>query len=64
MRRLKHRNIVPLLGVTQGFELILGAVLPWMSNGTLHSFLKNKALVIVERLELVSYTILRLYWGR
>ncbi|KAF8434121.1 kinase-like domain-containing protein, partial [Boletus edulis BED1] len=55
LRRLEHSNIVPLLGVTHGFGPILAAVLPWMANGTLHSFLKNKGqtLLIVERLELV-----------
>ncbi|KAF8557113.1 kinase-like protein [Imleria badia] len=55
LRRLGHSNIVPLLGVTQGFGPILAAVLPWMSNSTLHTFLKNKGqtLTIVERLQLV-----------
>ncbi|KAG6370833.1 kinase-like domain-containing protein [Boletus reticuloceps] len=55
LRRLEHSNIVPLLGVTHGFGPILAAVLPWMANGTLHSFLKNKGqmLSIVERLKMV-----------
>ncbi|KAF8557092.1 kinase-like protein [Imleria badia] len=55
LRRLEHRNIVPLLGVTQGFGPILAAVLPWMLNGTLHSFLKSKGqtLTKLERLRLV-----------
>ncbi|KAN0093360.1 Protein kinase-like domain containing protein, partial [Tylopilus felleus] len=35
-------NIIPLLGVTEGFGPMLAAVLPWMSNDTLHAFLKNK----------------------
>ncbi|KAF8123455.1 kinase-like domain-containing protein [Boletus edulis] len=55
LRRLEHSNIIPLLGVTYGFGPILAAILPWMENGTLHSFLKNKGqtLSIVERLNLV-----------
>ncbi|KAF8123468.1 kinase-like domain-containing protein, partial [Boletus edulis] len=55
LRRLEHSNIVPLLGVIRGFGPILAAVLPWMANGTLHSFLKKKGqtLSIVERLKLV-----------
>ena len=56
MRRLEHPNIVPLLGVAQGFGPILAIVLPWMSNGTLHSFLTNKgqSLTLADRLKLVS----------
>ena len=56
MRRLEHPNIVPLLGVAQGFGPILATVLPWMLNGTLHSFLSNKgqSLTLVDRLKLVS----------
>ncbi|KAF8548252.1 kinase-like protein [Imleria badia] len=55
LRTLKHSIIVHLLGVTQVFGPILAAVLPWMSNGTLYSFLKNKGqmLTLVERLQLV-----------
>ncbi|KAF8434148.1 kinase-like domain-containing protein, partial [Boletus edulis BED1] len=55
LRRLEHSNIVPLLGVSHNFGPILAAVLPWMANGTLHSFLKNKGrtLSIDERLKLV-----------
>ena len=66
LRRLEHPNTVSLLGMTQGFGPILAAVLPWMSNGTLHSFLKNKgqALTVVERLELVSSAIPYLDWRR
>ncbi|KAG6370817.1 hypothetical protein JVT61DRAFT_11028 [Boletus reticuloceps] len=55
LRRVEHSNTVPLLGVTHGFGPTLAAVSPWMANGTLHSFLKNKGqtLSIVERLKLV-----------
>ncbi|KAI9462270.1 kinase-like domain-containing protein, partial [Boletus coccyginus] len=55
LRRLEHPNIVPLLGVTQGFGPPLAAVSPWMLHGTLHSFLKHKGqmLTVVERLQLV-----------
>ncbi|KAN0080223.1 Protein kinase-like domain containing protein [Tylopilus felleus] len=54
-RRLEHPNIVPLLGVTNGFGPILAAVLPWMSTGSLHSFLKKDghALTVDERLHLL-----------
>jgi len=56
LRRLEHPNIVPLLGVTYGFGPMLGAVFPWMSNGSLHSFLKNRGetLTVVERLQLLQ----------
>jgi len=55
LRRLKHPNIVPLLGVATIFGPTLGVVFPWMSHGTLHSFLENKmpVLTMVERLQLV-----------
>ena len=44
---------------------MLAPVLPWMSNGTLHAFLKNKgkALTVVERLQLVNHAILILIGG-
>jgi len=56
LKRLEHPNIVPLLGVTKGFGPIPGVVFPWMSNGSLHSFLKNKGqtLTLVERLQLLQ----------
>jgi len=53
LRRLEHPNLVPLLGVATIFEPTLGVVFPWMSHGTLHTFLKSRSLTLIERLQLV-----------
>ncbi|KAJ7923586.1 kinase-like protein, partial [Mycena leptocephala] len=38
--RLKHRNIVPLLGITYDFGTSLSMVSPWLRRGTLHAYLE------------------------
>ncbi|KAG1828752.1 kinase-like domain-containing protein [Suillus subalutaceus] len=40
--RLKHENIVPLLGVTDGFGSVPALVLPWLGNGALTGYLQRK----------------------
>ncbi|KIJ09700.1 hypothetical protein PAXINDRAFT_87099, partial [Paxillus involutus ATCC 200175] len=58
--RLKHENILSLLGVATGFGPFTAMVCPWMDNGTLTSYLeRNKEqLSLRDRLELVSHFIL------
>jgi len=53
LRSLEHPNIVPLLGVATIFGPTLGVVLPWMSHGTLYSFMKSRTLALMDRLHLV-----------
>ncbi|KAF9233547.1 kinase-like domain-containing protein, partial [Melanogaster broomeanus] len=63
--RLKHENILPLLGVAKGYGPFTALVCPWMDNGTLSSYLECNAeqLSLRVRLELVSdlplYSVLR-----
>jgi len=56
-KRLKHRNIVPFLGITYGFGMCdtVSLVSLWMPNGTLQEFLAihDSTLNAVHRLELV-----------
>ncbi|KAJ6467883.1 hypothetical protein C8R45DRAFT_475380 [Mycena sanguinolenta] len=42
-RRLRHSNIVPLIGIdTENFPPSLCLVSPWMKNGTVNAYLKEK----------------------
>lgn len=40
--KLEHENIVPLLGVTDGFSSLPALVSPWFQNGTLTGYLQRK----------------------
>ncbi|KIJ08702.1 hypothetical protein PAXINDRAFT_102482 [Paxillus involutus ATCC 200175] len=53
--RLKHENILPLLGVATGFGRFTSLVYPWMENGTLASYLQRNGeqLSFHDRLELL-----------
>ncbi|KAF9230220.1 hypothetical protein BU15DRAFT_31013, partial [Melanogaster broomeanus] len=39
-KRLKHANILPLLGVTFGFGPLPALLCPWMDNGTITTYLE------------------------
>ncbi|KIJ68035.1 hypothetical protein HYDPIDRAFT_83129, partial [Hydnomerulius pinastri MD-312] len=41
--RLDHTNIVPFLGITDGFGPLPGIVSPWFQNGSLSAYLKVHA---------------------
>ncbi|KAF9228878.1 kinase-like protein [Gyrodon lividus] len=53
--RLKHENIIPLLGIATGFGPFTALVCPWMANGTLTSYLEHNGeqLSLHDRLELL-----------
>ncbi|KAG2096970.1 kinase-like domain-containing protein [Suillus discolor] len=40
--KLKHKNIVPLWGVTDGFGSLPALVLPWLENGALTGYLQRE----------------------
>ncbi|KAG2358158.1 hypothetical protein BDR07DRAFT_308164 [Suillus spraguei] len=40
--KLEHENIVPLLGVTDGFGSLPALISPWFQNGTLTRYLQRK----------------------
>jgi hypothetical protein len=40
-RRLKHRNVLPLLGVASDFGPYTSMVCPWVTNGTLNTYLER-----------------------
>ncbi|KAF9231202.1 kinase-like domain-containing protein, partial [Melanogaster broomeanus] len=54
--RLRHQNIVPLLGVVSGFGPLSSMVCPWIANGSLTSYLKrwDERLDISHRLALLQ----------
>ncbi|KIK90982.1 hypothetical protein PAXRUDRAFT_831222 [Paxillus rubicundulus Ve08.2h10] len=54
--RLKHDNILPLLGIASGFGRFTALVYPWVENGTLTSHLQRNGeqLSFRDRLELLS----------
>jgi hypothetical protein len=55
---LKHKNIVPLLGITFDFgpNKPMGMVCPWLENGNLNGYLERcgTALALKNRLKIVS----------
>ncbi|KIJ09441.1 hypothetical protein PAXINDRAFT_102246 [Paxillus involutus ATCC 200175] len=53
--RLKHENILPILGVATGFGRFTALVYPWVENGTLASYLQRnrEQLSFRDRLELL-----------
>jgi hypothetical protein len=53
---LIHDNIVPVLGTTGGFGLVIALILPWFQSGTLLRLIAEQggALNIRSRLNLVS----------
>ncbi|KAG1726254.1 kinase-like domain-containing protein, partial [Suillus paluster] len=55
-KRLRHCNILKLMGTTSDFGPSAALVAPWIVNGTLTSFLNhnNETLTLLERLFLVS----------
>ncbi|KAG1835102.1 hypothetical protein EV424DRAFT_1582716 [Suillus variegatus] len=54
-RRLRHLNILKFKGITSGFGPSIALVAPWMTNGTLTSFLhqNNETLRLHDRLLLL-----------
>ncbi|KAG2112148.1 hypothetical protein BD769DRAFT_1642591 [Suillus cothurnatus] len=54
-KRLRHYNILKFMGTASGFGPSVALVAPWMTNGTLTSFLNhnNKTLVLLDRLFLL-----------
>ncbi|KAG1841652.1 kinase-like domain-containing protein [Suillus subalutaceus] len=54
-KRLRHSNILKFMGTTSGFGPSLALVAPWMTNGTLTSFLdqNNETLGLRDRLFLL-----------
>ncbi|KAG1887057.1 kinase-like domain-containing protein [Suillus subluteus] len=55
-KRLRHSNILKFMGTTSDFGPSVALVAPWMTNGTLTSFLdqNDETLVLRDRLLLVS----------
>ncbi|KAF8842577.1 kinase-like protein [Paxillus ammoniavirescens] len=53
--RVKHENILPLLGVATGFGRFTALIYPWMENGTLASYLQRnrEQISLRDRLELL-----------
>ncbi|KAF8840481.1 kinase-like protein [Paxillus ammoniavirescens] len=52
--KLRHENIVPLLGVVSGFSVLPSMVSPWFSNGSLSSYLsKHEAMDLCGRQHLL-----------
>ncbi|KAF9222663.1 kinase-like protein [Gyrodon lividus] len=54
--RLRHENVVPLLGIVFGFGPLPSMVCPWIANGSLTGYLKrwDKGLEIGHRLALLQ----------
>ncbi|KAG2112144.1 kinase-like domain-containing protein [Suillus cothurnatus] len=54
-KRLRHSNILKFMGTTSDFGLPVALVAPWMTNGTLTSFLEqnNETLRLHDRLLLL-----------
>ncbi|KAG1754109.1 kinase-like domain-containing protein [Suillus occidentalis] len=54
-KRLRHSNILKFMGTTSDFGLSVALVAPWMTNGTLTSFLdqNNETLRLHDRLLLL-----------
>ncbi|KZP15192.1 kinase-like protein [Athelia psychrophila] len=50
--KLKHENIVRLLGTTQ-HDSCVGMVSPWMAAGDLHSFVRSNSIRLSLRLDIV-----------
>ncbi|KIJ08712.1 hypothetical protein PAXINDRAFT_172803 [Paxillus involutus ATCC 200175] len=40
--KLRHDNIVPLLGIARGFASAISTVSPWISGGPLHTYLDTR----------------------
>ncbi|KAG8969206.1 hypothetical protein FRC05_001170 [Tulasnella sp. 425] len=56
--RLRHPNILPVLGVCPGKVALL--ITPWMKNGNLHDFVKhNDGISSADKLELVGFPLQR-----
>jgi len=53
-RRLSHRNIVSLLGITTDTDGIKGMVSLWMENGSLEKYMTAKGLPSSQQLPLVK----------
>jgi hypothetical protein len=52
--QLSHENILPLEGVTEGFDALPALVTRWMDNGSLGDYLKQKIdIARVKRLSMV-----------
>lgn len=57
---LKHRNVLPLYGMTDGFGPLPAFVCPWADNGTLSEYLEKfeTQLDMKKRMSLVCETVL------
>ncbi|KAI6010923.1 kinase-like domain-containing protein [Pisolithus orientalis] len=42
--KLRHENIIPVLGITTEIDLTVSIVSPWMEKGNAHIYVKNKAI--------------------
>ncbi|KAG6331353.1 hypothetical protein ID866_7735 [Astraeus odoratus] len=42
--KLRHDNILPLLGVTTEFDRTISVVSPWMNKGNAHEYVKDRAI--------------------
>jgi hypothetical protein len=52
--KLKHTSIVPLLGTANVESPFPALVSPWMHSGTLYMYLKQAAITVSAKVELVS----------
>ncbi|KAH7913189.1 kinase-like domain-containing protein [Hygrophoropsis aurantiaca] len=55
-QRLRHENVLPLLGVTSGFGPFTSMICPWLDNGTLTTYLERyqKKLANMDRFLLLT----------
>jgi hypothetical protein len=53
-KRMRHECIVPLLGTTTHYSPV-SFVSPWMSNGTLNSYLNKGKVSLAVKYSLVGY---------
>jgi hypothetical protein len=54
--QLKHANLLPFLGITQGFGPLPAIVYPWMHKGSLTLFLERdfQQLTLTRMLQIVG----------
>jgi hypothetical protein len=55
--KLRHKNILALYGMTEGFGIFPSFVYPWMARGSLHDYVKREYSNLSPRrkLDIVSY---------
>ncbi|KAJ8597175.1 kinase-like protein [Rhizopogon salebrosus TDB-379] len=54
--RLEHQNILPVVGYTRGFGILMAIVCPWAENGNLTTYLERQdvTLTVVRRFQILA----------